>query len=79
MIHIAKGVITSNAAPVSMPGGKPNIKTENARNNITVADKRLIHLPGRFTVFSSVFDKITAHCHLTLTELNQPYYKSTQE
>jgi len=56
MIHIAKGVIRSSAAPVSMPGGNPNIKTEHAMNNITMADKRMIHLPGRSAVFSFVFN-----------------------
>lgn len=75
MIHIAKGVIRSNAAPVSMPGGNPNIKTDHAMNNIIAADKRIIHLPGRFTEFSFVFVNVTAHCHLSCSEVNQPYCK----
>jgi len=77
MIHIANGVMRSNAAPVSIPGGNPNIKTDHAMNNITDADRRTIYLPGRFIEFSFVFVNVAAHCHSSHTEVNQLYFKSS--
>ena len=73
MMHIAKGVTIKSAAPVSIPGGNPNIKTDHAINNITAADKRLIHLPGRFIELSFDFNKPVTHSDLVHTEVNQPY------
>jgi hypothetical protein len=61
MIDIAKGVTRDNAAPVCMPGRNPNSKTDHAINNITAADKRMIHLSSRFIEFLCVFDNVINH------------------
>jgi len=58
IMHIAKGVTRSSAAQVSMPGGNPNSNTENAMDNMIIAEKSTRPLLREFTELFSVFDII---------------------
>ncbi len=55
-MHIAKGVTRSSAAPVSMPGGNPNISTDHAMSNMLAAEKSTKLLLREFASIFSLFD-----------------------
>jgi hypothetical protein len=57
-MHIAKGVMRSSAAPVSMPGGNPNINTDHAMSNMLAAQKSTKLLLREFSCIFSLFDNI---------------------
>jgi len=58
MIHIAKGVTRSSAAPVSMPGGNPNSNTDHATDNMIIAEKSTIPLLRGFVELFFLSDNI---------------------
>ena len=58
IMHIAKGVMRSSAAPVSMPGGNPNGNTDHAMNNMITAEKSTKLLLRESTELCSLFDII---------------------
>ena len=56
MMHIAKGVTRSSAAPVSIPGGNSNINTDQATDKITIAEMITVSLLQVSVEFTFLFD-----------------------
>ena len=64
IMHIAKGVMRSSAAPVDMLGGNPNINTDQAMDNMIIAEKSTRPVLREFSEYFSFFDNILHYCNV---------------